>query len=104
MTQSKPWNRNCETNGTLYTYTRSFAHFMQVQPIRVHHFKDVLFFNVLDAIFYAVVPDNMLNLSQSAMRNIGKQVMFDLNIQSKTEESDNGILGFIVHAACHLVN
>ena len=45
----------------------------------------------------------MLNLTQCAVRNIWKQVVFDLNIQPKTHISSNNIVSSVIHRAGYLI-
>ena len=45
----------------------------------------------------------MLDLSQCAVWNIWKQVVFDLNIQPKTHISSNNIVSSVIHGAGYLI-
>lgn len=45
----------------------------------------------------------MLDLSQCAVRNIWKQVVFYLNIQPKTHISSNNIVSSVIHGAGYLI-
>ena len=73
-------------------------------PIRLDHFEYIRHFNIGDSILGAIIANHGLYLSQCAVRNIWEQVMFDLNIQPKTQKSSHDIVGPVINRAGYLIH
>ena len=74
-----------------------------MRPISLGHFKHTRPLNIGDPIFGTIVADYVMDLSQCAVWNVGKEVMFNLNIQPKTHTTCHDIVGAVIDCAYDLV-